>query len=355
MRSLASLLACLGASCGSAPPPLADGWWRALPSDCVLGTDFAQRLAAERRTLVGDVAQPIWLPGDELTFGLELFDGDRVEAQWVVSLTVSGPSQGVGRMRDRGPEVLAPQATITASTRTPMPDGRVQHDAGSVKARCQDVRAVVTDLDGATIYDAESTVWDGLHQIGVHAFLMLDEQTFTARSRPLGGDGSEAKPLRHGVTDPWWLAPLLLKLFETFRANDALEDVLSKVADWPSLDDAVGFVFAPQYVVDCDDLRGVTPCRVPGLLTAVSPGACSLPFRVTIGASPVLFANFVVVPPTGALALTAGVVGMTGHRPSAPHRRFVLALLGVRRGAPTGVHEPAPQTPARVDRPGGRQ
>lgn len=325
----------LATGCAGSPAPFVAGWWSALPTEPTIGPEFASRVPAAVTGLHGAIEQPIWLPDDEMTFALELLDGASVEEQWLVRLRVIGPEDGTVVDTAAGIRVQAMHHRLVGTAEIRRSDGKVEHSNFVLGSHRHRVHALVTEIDGAEIYADESVAWDGLHQVGLFQFLGLDAKTTSERSTPLAGDGSVENPFCRKTTDPMMLSMLMVRLLQTFQANRALADVLWQVADTPALGDALGTLLSPT--VDWDELRGVMKTSPPPMLRSLVDTAFSLPFRISMGSSTVLLANFIIVPPTGVFALTAGIVGMCGHRPSDPGKRFVLTLVGARRGGASRV------------------
>ncbi|HEX6811966.1 MAG TPA: hypothetical protein VF384_10125 [Planctomycetota bacterium] len=305
-----TLLALIGGSCAAAPTrdEMDAIARRTLEVAYVREVDpgFAERGRALVDGFPDAIDDESFWPGDRVLFGVESFDGQAVERFYLLF-------ESLGRETRRGEVAM------------------VTHDRQGKVARRSKLRTGFTSVK-VTLFDeqlrelrsATSEVAREVHELGLFPYALDNlgpprpRTLATARTRRslflLHADWGEAiaDTLRHEL-----------------MGNDAMRDLAGRLSISPGWFEAVGFLGAQLWL----SFGTRRPRLVKQPIERLPAGEEAIECATSIwGKQPILVVNVVMVPAVGPLAMTAGIVTLTGYRAQEPDRRFVIRLLGVARG-----------------------
>lgn len=244
--------------------------------------------------------------GDRLLFCIDSFDVGGHERSYVALETVREPTQDKRRIELVQPGQDAPRRPLDTAFAT--------------------VRVTQYDAQGRELERAESELARAVHELGLFAFVRA-ATAFPERSiRTL--DSRRAR-LPLFMRDPDWAHGILRQLYDELFDNDALRGTVTGLHVWPDLLEITGLLFASLTLEG--QIRRAKPVAQP--IPELPLGEHALQFPVVlVHGRPLLEVRLDVVPPVGALAMTAGVVAAAGCRLADPERRFVMRLIGLAPG-----------------------
>jgi hypothetical protein len=246
--------------------------------------------------------------GDRLLYGIESFDGDAVERFY---LTFATESAGDGQLH---PVELVRHGDTRAT------DVRMV-----VRSPQASVRATLYDADRRELATAVSAVDCAIHELGLFAYARASLARSQQRSLA-SADSPRAyrRPLL--LRDPDWGRAMNLHLLRELLANAALADLAGRLSIMPGWFEALGFLGEHLRVYFGLNRPRVVDAPIAGL----AAGAQAIECCTSIWRKhPFVLVNVVMVPPIGPLAMTSGIVTLTGYRSEQPDRRFVVRLLGL--------------------------
>lgn len=183
-------------------------------------------------------------------------------------------------------------------------------------------------------------------EIGQDDVVVDRDDLLTGLVRACRGERAEPQPvpewMKLGVVEgrPLWTpaadsvqnnAILALRnLLRVILGSEVLYDVLWDVVDKPSLVSVLAEGGAKVSMTrDFERARAIAPVALAGREYL----AYELPVELRINGAPALRCALVVTEPESPMHLSAGILGIDGHRPSDPDVRVALRVLAARRAA----------------------
>jgi hypothetical protein len=248
--------------------------------------------------------------GDTLLFGIESFDGDSA-TRYLLRFRAVDVERGIRAVEvsrfGRGPNE---RATRNVSSRHANIEVDFLDEAGQVLAR--DVSEVPIEL----------------LELGLYAFT---NSNFPVARLPTLLAGLRATEVQRLALDERWGVGLFDVLFRLLRSNAATRKFAMLSSTWPGLFELPSLIGASM-TMSVGFARAQT---VPQPIECERLGSAARRFATDLhsASGPLMEVMFVVVPPIGPLAMTAGVVTAAGHRPTEPTRHFIVRLIGIEQGA----------------------
>ncbi|MAG58056.1 MAG: hypothetical protein CMJ83_17355 [Planctomycetes bacterium] len=290
---------------------------KALQRDRSLSTRFAAGGHSLVDGIPAEIATESFWPGDRLLYGIESMDVSEVERFYLLFETLP-PEEG-----DDDPEEIE----LVLQGRK----GEIRKRRNVTTRRCR-VSVKLLDAEMKKIDEDPSTVYRFLHEAGLFAYARRHLKT--PKRKELGSIPPSRVKTPPTLNEARWGSGIFGKLFAELQDNDALFALARRLSVSP------GFFELPRFLGGSMELyTGLAFARIvdqPIAGLPVGNRALECPMSLWRHGHPVLSMKAVYVPPVGPLAMAAGVVTVTGYRKEDPGRRFVVRLLGIARGSPTG-------------------
>ncbi|MFO1052699.1 MAG: hypothetical protein U1F36_10840 [Planctomycetota bacterium] len=276
-----------------------------------LDAGFVQSVAALGAGFPPRFAHDSFRHGDVLLYGIESFRGEEVTRYLLRFQTVEGKSKErrpVKLENMSGQDARRPSTTIQSQTAT--------------------LLVTLLDEGGARIAQDDSDVATAILDIGLFCYARAEAGRAGERMRTLR-HGSTSRPLF--LRDTNWGIGIFDQLLDLVRRNGATRRFASASSIWPGLSELPGLL--GRSITAQAGLRGARV--VPQPITELALGEDALRIDTTFWTSqgPLLEVDFVLVPPVGPLAMTAGIVTASGFKPGEFERHFVMRLIGMEQGA----------------------
>lgn len=332
---------------------------------CALGACAASRPTAPLPSLSGDASEHFpaapsilaafdapdpggdWRLDDALLYGVLLETPGAPARVWYLAFEVTGPP-GTPELfdSDSGSSAASRPVQIRMGRRfqhtLTRKDGRVEtHRSWGIP-----VNVRVYDANGRLTRAAGVEAPEGFLRVGMFDACRSFADTM-ARAKGAGIAPEDRAEVTETLTAAMTQAVnALLAFLETFQSSATLDEVRRAIVD---------AVLETPGVLSFLFHLGATASLAPHLeLAAAEPSspapiagpAYRFPTDISINGSLALRYELVVAPPHPPFRLAAGIVAIEGSHPSDPRRRFLVRLLGARRGAP-----PVDSVPAPPDRP----
>lgn len=244
--------------------------------------------------------------GDRLLFCIDSFEDGAHERSYVALETVREPTEDKRRIELVQPGQDAPRRPLDTAFAT--------------------VRVTRYDAQGRELERAESELARTVHELGLFAFVRA---ATGLPERRMGTLASRRARLPLFMRDPDWAHAILRQLYDGLFDNDALRSTVTGLHVWPDLLELTGLLFASLTLEG--QIRRARPVDQP--IAGLRLGEHAIQFPVVLShGRPLLEVRIDVVPPVGALAMTAGVVAAAGCRLAEPDRRFVMRMIGLAAG-----------------------
>ena len=251
------------------------------------------------------IADDSFWPGDRLLFGVESFAGERVERYYLL-FEAEGCREGG-------------QVEVVLHDKR----GDVTHRRTQQTGLCR-VKVSLLDEHRRLLKSASSEVARFVHETGVFPYLLANEER---RAPKTVSTSRTRRPLV--MWNRQWGQGLCGCLMREMMNNAAIADLAGCLSISPGWFEAIGLLGASMTLY----FDTGTPRCVPQPILGLPAGEEALEFQTQLYRKyPFLLVNLVVVPAVGPLAMSAGIVTVTGFRAEEPDRRFVMRLLGVARG-----------------------
>lgn len=314
---LAIALLCALAACRSAPRTLNGEeairriqQAKAARELLTLDPGFVERAKVHGADFPADLEHGPVRNGDTLLFGIESFDGDSV-TRYLLRFRAIDVERGT-----RAVEV------------TRFGSGTKARTTRNVSSRHANIEVDFLDEAGQVLARDVSDVPIELLELGLYAFANSNSRIAPLSTLLAGLRATEVQRL---ALDERWGVGLFDVLFRLLRSNAATRKFATLSSTWPGIFELTSLIGA-SLTMSIGFTRAKTvpqPIECEGLGSAARRFAADL-YRAS---EPLMEVVFVVVPPIGPLAMTAGVVTASGHRPTEPTRHFVVRLIGIEQGA----------------------